>query len=435
MVLVGVEPPYREALAARARAARLDARVLPAEPRAGEGAAAPVLCVAALAWRGADAAERVRRLRARFVGAPLVALAKQPALEEVVHLVRAGACDVVALPAEARSVAARSLAHRLPDDGLVGHGAAMQAVRARLRRVAARPTTVLLTGETGTGKGEAARLLHEAGAAPDAPFAHLDCAALAPGLIESELFGHERGAFTGALARRRGRLEEAGAGTLFLDEIAELPLPLQGRLLRALQDRRFERLGGGEPLTLRARIVAASHVDLPRAVAAGRFRADLLYRLDVARVALPPLRARLEDLPALVAHGLARLAARLGMAAPAVTPALRDALAARPWPGNVRELLNVLERLLVLTEADPLDACHLREVESDAAASRTGGEAAPPVPAAREAGAPRDASVLAATLREAGGNVSRAARRLGVPRSTLRARIARAGLGHLIPRD
>ena len=180
---------------------------------------------------------------------------------------------------------------------LAGDSAVVAQLRHALRRIARADATVLLRGETGTGKGLAARLLHDASPRAAAPFAHVDCAALAPSVIESELFGHERGAFTGADAARAGRLEAAARGTLFLDEIAELEPRLQAKLLRALQDRAFERVGGTRTLALGARVVAATHRDLRRAVAEGSFRADLYFRLQVCEVTLPPLRERLEDLP------------------------------------------------------------------------------------------------------------------------------------------
>ena len=249
-----------------------------------------------------------------------------------------------------------SRAARDPFTRLAGDSAAIARLRQSLRRVARADATVLLRGETGTGKGLVARLLHDASTRAAAPFAHVDCAALAPSVIESELFGHERGAFTGADACRAGRLEAAAGGTLFLDEIAELEPRLQAKLLRALQDRTFERVGGARTLTLQARVVAATHRDLRRMVADGSFRADLYFRLQVFEVTLPPLRERLDDIPALVARGLAAIAARSGGAPPHCTAAFVDALALHRWPGNVRELWNLLERSVVHDDDGVLDA-------------------------------------------------------------------------------
>jgi two-component system, NtrC family, C4-dicarboxylate transport response regulator DctD len=286
---------------------------------------------------------------------------------------------------------------------LLGTSEAMREVRRQLERLAELPTTVLLLGETGTGKGVAARALHAAGARRTRPFVHLDCAGLPEALFESELLGHERGAFTGAVATRIGRAEAAANGTLFLDEIGELSLQLQAKLLRLLQDRCFERVGGGAPRPFRARVVAATNVDVDAAAARGAFRRDLLFRLDVARVTLPPLRERREDLPALARVLLARTAERLGLAPPACDASFLAGHAAHDWPGNVRELENAAERWLI------------------------GGGAAP---------APRtEAERIARTLDATGGNVARAARRLGLARSTLRGHIARLDLSAHLPRD
>jgi transcriptional regulator with GAF, ATPase, and Fis domain len=321
----------------------------------------------------------------------------------------------------------------------VGGSAPLAALRREIAAVAPLESTVLLLGETGTGKGVVARLLHAASARADGPFVHVDCAALSPALIESELFGHERGAFTGAVERRAGRFELARNGTVFLDEIGDLEPRLQSKLLRVLQDREYERLGGSRTLPMTARVVAATSHDLREAVERGRFRRDLYFRLNVFPLRMPPLRERLEDLPLLVRAGLERVSRRLGMATPAVGEGLHAALRAHDWPGNVRELMNVLERLVVRGRCGPLEAADWQGARDDPPRRDTGERLLQPTGDCASGDGieartrPRDA--IAGALAGTGGNVARAARRLGVPRSTLRYWIQQHGLAELVPRD
>jgi DNA-binding NtrC family response regulator len=297
---------------------------------------------------------------------------------------------------------------------LVVASAPMRRVLREVERVAALSSTVLLLGETGVGKGLVARALHRRSPRRQLPFVHADCASLAPSVLESELFGHERGAFTGAVERRIGRFERAGVGTLFLDEIGELDAALQGRLLRVLQDREFERLGSSEPRQFGARIIAATQRDLAADVRAGRFRADLFYRLDVIRIAIPPLRERREDVAPLCGAALARIATAHGLAAPRLGESAIAALERHAWPGNVRELENALERLCarhpgaLIGASEVGEALDLRE--------RPRADLVRETPGARPD--------IARALRDANGNVAAAARSLGVPRTTLRRRIA-----------
>jgi transcriptional regulator with AAA-type ATPase domain len=310
-----------------------------------------------------------------------------------------------------------ALALEAPLATLVGECTAMRALRRELAALAPLDTTVLIAGETGSGKGVAARALHALSPRRAGPFVHADCASLPRTLFESELFGHERGAFTGALARHAGRFERARGGTLFLDEIGELDPPLQAALLHVLQERSYERIGGAAPQRMDARVVAATSRDLRAEVRAGRFRAELYFRLDVGRLRLPPLRERAGDLPLLARALLLRLEARLRLPPPHLSEGALARLAAHAWPGNVRELENALERLAIRCAgrtAAAADVAAVLDVDAEPAAATL-----PPGVAVLQP------PPLAAVLRACGGNVARAARELGLPRTTLRRRLAR----------
>jgi DNA-binding NtrC family response regulator len=296
-----------------------------------------------------------------------------------------------------------------------GASAVMRALRECVEHAAASDCTVLLTGETGTGKGEVARLIHRLSPRAQGRLIHVDCAALSPQVIESELFGHERGAFTDAATRHPGRFELAEGGTVFLDEVAELAPNLQAKLLRVLHDRRFERVGGSVTLAMRARVVAATNRPLGVEVASGRFRADLYYRLAVLELELPPLRDRIEDLPELIEEIRRGLSARLDRVVKPPTWAAREILARHCWPGNVRELVNLLERVAICWPGRTFD----RRVALQGLGSKGGGGASSPAEDLF------DPATLSRALDECRGNVSRAARALGIPRSTLRYRLSR----------
>jgi transcriptional regulator with GAF, ATPase, and Fis domain len=314
---------------------------------------------------------------------------------------------------------------------IAGVGLWAKALRADLTRMARLSSTVLVTGETGTGKGQVARALHEESDRRERPFVHVDCAALSPTLIESELFGHEKGAFTNAMERHVGRFELACDGTLFLDEVGDLDAPLQAKLLRALEDREFERVGGQQTIRLRARVVSATSRDLRQAVAQRSFRADLYFRLNVFRLHLPPLRERLEDLPVLVAMGLDRASGRVGLPAPEPTPELLRRLEAYAWPGNVRELMNVLERVVVRADGRRADASTLDGAFEETCIPTPHGDIRESTPTLRTrlaALGELEREEILDALTWSGGNVAAAARRLGIPRGTLRHRMEKHGL-------
>jgi formate hydrogenlyase transcriptional activator len=243
-------------------------------------------------------------------------------------------------------------------EGIVGRSSALRRVLRMVEHVAAGDSTVLLLGETGTGKELIARAIHNCSSRRDQSFVKVNCAAIPSGLLESELFGHERGAFTGAITQKIGRLELADQGSLFLDEIGDIPLELQPKLLRVLQEREFERLGSTRTRRVDVRVVAATHRDLEGMILEKQFRSDLYYRLNVVPIFLPPLRERPEDIPLLVQHFVQQFARRTGKTVDTIPPDTTDALTRHPWPGNIRELENVIERAIVLSPGPVLRVSH-----------------------------------------------------------------------------
>jgi DNA-binding NtrC family response regulator len=305
---------------------------------------------------------------------------------------------------------------------LPGLSPAVQNLNQLLGQIARAPSPVLIEGDSGTGKGVFARLIHNRSPRARAPFVDLNCAGLSKELLESELFGHERGAFTNAMNTKQGLFEIAADGTLFLDEIGEMDVTVQARLLKAIEDKRFRRVGGIRDLTANFRLVAATNRDLAAEVAANRFRADLYYRLNVVRVRMPPLRERIEDIPLLVDVILRPLSKELGRPAPTVSPRALKKLQSYAWPGNVRELRNVLERaMLTMTGKEIMNDDLLLESETKSLAKTSSG-----MPTADwEIRALDDvvADYVTASVTAAGGNVRKAARQLQISPSTLYARM------------
>lgn len=329
---------------------------------------------------------------------------------------------------------------RYSPDSYVGGSAAAQRVRDLLRKLTQVPyTAIVITGETGTGKGVAARILHHCGTRREGPLVEVNCSALPRELLESELFGHEAGAFTGAKGRRRGLIEQADGGTLFLDEITEMDLDLQSKLLKAIEDRRFYRVGGEREIKVDVQIMAATNRDLEATVAEGAFRADLYHRLSVFTLPLPPLRERKEDLTDLVPLFVGEFNAKAGKNVRMIPDEVWSRVRNYDWPGNVRELRNVVERCVLFADGEefPLQWLQLGAAPAQAAAVQTG--APPTVPAATENGLviPLDGSmalddmdryIIETVLNRTDGNVAAAARALGTTRDTLRYRIRKYGL-------
>jgi DNA-binding NtrC family response regulator len=372
----------------------------------------------------------------------IVVLTAHGSIEAAIRAIRAGAADFVTKPFDAthlehvvatvleRSAMRTRIAtlegeiserHRL----VRARSPAMREVEETALRVAPTDTTVLLRGESGTGKEVVARALHKASKRREGPFLAINCAALASDLLESEVFGHEKGAFTGAIRTKPGKVELAAGGTLFLDEVTELPLALQPKLLRVLQEREFERVGGTRTLRADVRLIAATNRDLTSAIAEGRFRQDLYYRLNVVTLKIPPLRDRADDILPLAEHFLRRLALESGRPEIRFSPEARGALSRYGWPGNVRELSNVVERAVVLSTSDMIRAEDLpEELLQEAELPRAADE--PRTFHAAVAEAKR--SIIRDALRRTDGHQTRAAELLGLTQPYLARLVKSLGL-------
>lgn len=386
---------------------------------------------------GREGFELLRELRSTGRTPPTIVVTSSNDAADVREALRLGARDYI-LKDELSTGVLESLLDDLREpapsriqrtDGLgelLGGSPPMEQLRQVLARVADSPATVLVRGETGVGKGLVARALHRASLRAREPFVVVHCAALPANLVESTLFGHERGAFTGAERRVRGQLDLAGSGTVFLDEIAELPLELQAKLLHVLDDRRYRPLGSEKEQTLRARIVAATHVDLAQRVREGSFRADLYHRLSVLQVDVPPLAARAGDVAVLVEAFAAAQPRALTF-----TPEALAWLARRAWPGNVRELANVVERLAVLADEPTIDVTTLEqlvpptEVEGEAVDDAVLALLNAPTPKGQSRLVAAESRLLRAALEACDGNKSAAARLLGLERKALQRRLER----------
>jgi len=356
---------------------------------------------------------------------------EKPLTPEGVLVALRGALELGRTLAENRRLHAQ-LGH---DDPLVGTSSAMDELRAMIARVAPTESRVLITGESGTGKELVASAIHRQSARSGKPFVTVNSAAIPRDLVESEMFGHERGAFTGATERRQGRFELADGGTLFLDEVGDLGAEAQAKLLRVLETGVVERLGGERPFTVNVRVLAATNKDLRHAVGERQFREDLWFRLNVLPIHIPPLRERPDDIPPLVRHCAARCAARLGRAVRLDAGALQ-LLAAYRWPGNVRELANIVERLAILATHDTITADDVTRVlpggqdgGRPAAAAATGdGSGSIPDVALAEALDQHERELIARALSAARGNVAEAARKLSTDRANLYRRMRRLGI-------
>jgi two-component system nitrogen regulation response regulator NtrX len=391
---------------------------------------------------GMSGLDLLARIREGDAELPVVLMSGQASIETAVRATKLGAFDYLEKPLdpgrllltvrnalETRRLRAanRELSAAAARE-LIGSSPAMVALRAALDRAAASGARVLITGENGTGKELAARALHAGSPRAAGPFVKVNCAAIPKDLIESELFGHEKGAFTGATARRIGKVEAADGGTLLLDEVGDMAPEAQAKLLRVLEENEVERVGGGKAITVDVRVLAATNQDLARAIAEGRFREDLFYRLNVVPVRMPALRERPGDIPELVERFRADFAHETGRAAPELDGGALAALRAWSWPGNVRELRNVIERLSIMTDGDRVTEGEARAVLGEARPGAATAEPPPDLPL-RELLEQTERLAIERALAAAGGTVSEAARALGLDRANLHRKMRRLGIG------
>jgi DNA-binding NtrC family response regulator len=392
---------------------------------------------------GMDGMGLLRELHERRISAAAIVLTGFGTIESAVEAMKLGAADYLikdARPQEVLLTLERVLRFeslrrenaRLREQlkrshgfgELVGVSEPMHAIYRLVDAVSQNKSTVLLSGESGTGKELVARTIHERGPLRDGPFLAVNCAGLAETLLDSQLFGHRRGAFTGAIADHDGVFRAASGGTLFLDEVAEIPLGLQAKFLRAIQEREVVPIGSTRAIAVDVRLIAATNRDIEAEVDAGRFRRDLFYRLNVVRIELPPLRARPDDVRALVAHFIDRYSTQYGVAPKAVTPEALACLLAHTWPGNVRELQNVIERAFALSDAETLTLADLPSSVRPPQAPIGARETAEPPARLDDA----ERTLIAETLAASAGNKNEAARRLGIDRQRLYRKLRKYGL-------
>jgi len=399
---------------------------------------------------GRDGLALLEDLRASGVTTPVVMMSGQAHIEMAVRATRLGALDFLEKPLSTdkllltvenalklRRLEAenRELRRRVGRHQIVWSGEAMRRVMAQLERVAASETRICIYGETGTGKELAARTVHEKSSRAAGPFITLNCAAVPPELIESELFGHEKGAFTGALQRHIGKFEQAHRGTLLLDEIGDMPLPMQAKLLRVLEEGEVERIGGDRPVAVDARVLVATHRDLAELAEQGKFRSDLYHRIVVFPITLPPLRERADDIPALIEHFVVQVCAQNGWKPVPFTSEAVEALKKYRWPGNVRELRNIVERLLLLATSGVVDVATvevaLPRTKAPAASSSSRDQEGPL--SARVADFEREA--ILAELERQHHHITNTARALGLERSHLYKKCQQLGIDLRAARD
>ena len=392
---------------------------------------------------GKDGLALLEEMRAQGVSTPVVMMSGQAHIEMAVRATKLGAIDFLEKPISSEKLLLtvenalklrrlelenRQLRQRLGDHQIVFTGEAMKKVMAQVERVAPTETRVCILGETGTGKELVARALHEKGQRSSGPFVAINCAAVPAELIESELFGHEKGSFTGATGRHIGKFEQADHGTLFLDEIGDMPLAMQAKLLRVLEEGEIERIGTAKPVPVNVRVIVATHRNLEALVADSKFRQDLFHRVFVFPVYLPPLRERREDIPALISHFAAQLCAQNNWKPAAFTCEGMQALQSYAWPGNVRELRNVVERLMLLASSEEVDAGLVNAILTPSTASRAGAAVSQGSGALAQRVEEFEREVILAELKRANFHMTNAAKALGLERSHLYKKAEQLGI-------
>ena len=390
---------------------------------------------------GKDGLTLLEELKQQGVTTPVVMMSGQAHIEMAVRATRLGALDFLEKPISTDKLLLtvenalklqrlerenRQLRQRLGKHEIVWKGEAMRRVMAQVERVAASESRVCILGETGTGKELVARTIHERSARSAGPFVTLNCAAVPAELIESELFGYEKGSFTGASGRHIGKFEQADQGTIFLDEIGDMPLNMQAKLLRVLEEGEVERIGGDKPIAVNVRVVVATHRDLEARVREDKFRQDLFHRIYVFPLSLPPLRERGEDIPALVEHFAAQVCAQNGWKPVPFTPEAMEALQSHPWPGNVRELRNIVERLMLLATNGQVDLDTVQLAMPKASIAGNAGTIDSGPLADRVQSFERE--VILAELKRSHHNMSLAAKALGLERSHLYKKAEQLGI-------
>jgi DNA-binding NtrC family response regulator len=382
-----------------------------------------------------DGMEVLKTVSERFPNVPVIMITAHGTVDTAVEALKLGAFDYVTRELSQKHVSGDP--NQRGRYRIIGQSEPMRAVYDVIEKVADTPSTVLITGESGTGKELIARALHENSSRKNKPFVSVNCAAIPPDLLESELFGYERGAFTGAVTSKPGRFELAHGGTLFLDEIAEIPVSMQVKLLRALQEQEFERVGGIKTITVDSRLIAATNRDLKASLADGGFREDLYYRLNVVHVHLPPLRDRPSDIPLLLEHFVAKFNTKLERSVTGLEDAAMKQLLGYDWPGNIRELENVVERCMIFAEDGEVGAQHLpaeiRDSDGQVELSLVAGIGATPgetglKEAVREATLKLEREFIGRALDQTGGNVTHTARLLKISRKSLQNKMKELGL-------